>query len=181
MRSQTVEGIILKRENIGEADKIITVYTKTLGKIRVKAKGVRKITSKRSSHVELLNFAKLGIYRHAGMPVLTEIETQESFSKVKESLTAIGFAYHVCELIDKLCPEGECQEEIFTLLYQTLGRLDSASDKVALMNEFGRELLRMLGYGYGERELLNLPVSHLIENIIERKLKSRQILPKLLL
>ncbi|MBI4096902.1 MAG: DNA repair protein RecO, partial [Candidatus Levybacteria bacterium] len=54
MRTFRTEGIIIKRKNFGEADRILTVFTKEYGKLQVKAKGIRRIPSRRSAHVELV-------------------------------------------------------------------------------------------------------------------------------
>ena len=62
-RAYKTEAIIIKRRNFGEADRILTILTKNYGKIQVRAPGVRKITSRRSSHIELLNFSSLTLYR----------------------------------------------------------------------------------------------------------------------
>ena len=64
MPSVTVEGLILKRANFGEADRMLTILTKNLGKISVVARGVRKITSRRAGNVELLNLVKIGLKKH---------------------------------------------------------------------------------------------------------------------
>ncbi|PIZ97846.1 MAG: DNA repair protein RecO, partial [Candidatus Levybacteria bacterium CG_4_10_14_0_2_um_filter_35_8] len=59
MNSYKTEGIVIKRRNLGEADKILTIFTKRYGKIQVKAPGIRKINSRRSPHVELLNYSAI--------------------------------------------------------------------------------------------------------------------------
>src|SRR5258708_113264 len=115
MRSYKTEGIIIKRRNIGEADSLLTVFTLDQGKIQIKAKGVRKITSKRSSHIELLNHTRLHLYKGYASPLLTEVQSIESFSNIKQDLKKVGIAYHICELIDGLCPENQEQRQIFFL------------------------------------------------------------------
>src|SRR5579859_2940888 len=120
MRTFTVEGIIIKRRNYKDADRMLTVFTRNYGKIAVKAGGVRKITSRRSSHIELLNHTTLTLYKGNGFPVLTEAQMINSFSEIKDNLIKIGFAYHICELIDGLCPEGQEQASIFALFLTTL-------------------------------------------------------------
>ncbi|MBI2593599.1 DNA repair protein RecO, partial [Candidatus Daviesbacteria bacterium] len=78
MPSVAVEGIILKRTNFGEADRMLTVLTKNLGKITVIARGVRKITSRRAGNVELLNVVKLGLFKGKGY-TLTEAQSVQTF------------------------------------------------------------------------------------------------------
>src|SRR6185503_12559780 len=100
MRNFKTEGIIIKRRNFKDADRILTVLTRDHGKISVRAAGIRRIPSRRSPHVELLNHCVLTLYQGHAFPVLTEAQTIEAFSPLKEDLHKIGLAYHLCELID---------------------------------------------------------------------------------
>ena len=63
MRNLKINGIIIKRLNLFESDKIITVLSPSEGKVQFKAKNVRKITSHRISHMELLNLASFSVYK----------------------------------------------------------------------------------------------------------------------
>ncbi|HSW88804.1 MAG TPA: DNA repair protein RecO [Candidatus Saccharimonadales bacterium] len=180
MRSFTTEGIVIKRRNMGEADRVLTVFTKDHGKLQIKAKGVRKITSKRSSHIELLNFALLSLHKGNVMSILTEVQTIESFSDIKIDLKKVGIAYHICELVDGLCPENQENSEIFLLLKNILTTLNQEEDVSKPVYTFQLELLAQLGYWSGERSDKNFKTLSFIEDILERKLKTRQILPSLL-
>src|SRR3989304_6032467 len=105
MRSDKTEGIIIKRKNFGEADRMLTVLTPRHGKIKIIAKGVRKISSRRSSHVELLNLSILTL--HEGkILILTEAETLNHFQDLKDNLKKSGLAFYLCELVDGLLPEN---------------------------------------------------------------------------
>lgn len=178
MRSFTTEGIIIKRRNFGEADRILTVFTKRNGKIKVKASGVRKINSRRSSHVELLNHSMLTLYMGRAMPILTEAQTVEDFSEVKEDLGKVGFAYHICELLDGLCPENQENNNIFSLLKNSLTHLTTNEGKT-FINEFERELLSILGFYSKTQFNPNFNTQNFIENILERRLKSKQFISRL--
>ncbi len=180
MRTVKTTGIILKRRNIGEADRILTVYTREEGKISIKAKGVRKVTSKRASHIEPLNKAVLFIYKTGGMPVLTEVDTLVSYDNVKKNLARVGLAYHICELVDSLCPEGQENEQVFALLENILENLGLQEKVGSAIHAFEIDLLQKLGYISGNEDLSGAKASQFIENILERKLKTRQILPQLL-
>lgn len=198
MRQFKSEGIVIKRKNYGEADRIITLFTKSQGKIQVKASGVRKITSRRSPHVELLNYSSITVYKGRAFPILIEAQVNEDFSGIKTDLTKVGLAYHICELVDGLCPENQEQEAVFVLLLNTLRQLNSlyvlptatgyfnpenglsdGDNTAVIIHEFEVELLSMLGYWHGTPELsLKLNTNDFIENIIERRLKSKRIFSK---
>jgi DNA repair protein RecO (recombination protein O) len=180
MRNFKTEGIIIRRRNFKDADRILTVLTKDHGKIAVRASGIRRIPSRRSAHVELLNHCMLTLYHGHAFPILTEAQTIESFSGVKEDLKKIGLAYHLCELIDGLCPENQENRQVFNLVQVTLTRLSLEDDSSALIHDFQTELLAMLGY-WNKQEFLtkNIDMDHFVENILERKLKSKSIFAKL--
>ncbi len=179
MRSFRAEGIVIKRSNYSEADRIVTIFTKRSGKIKVKAAGVRRIASKRSPHIEPLNYCIFGLYQGKGMPVLTEVESKESFPLLKKDLKRIGFAYHVCELIDGLCAENQENPEVFMLLGRTLRKLSKEEDLQLVIYEFELELLRLLGFHTQSDSKVKVDTQNLIESILERSLKTRQMLHQL--
>lgn len=180
MRYSKIDGIVLKRRSIGEADRLLTIFTRQHGKIQVKAAGVRKISSKRASHIEPLNRISCTVYKGQGTPVLTEATSTESFSALKENLTHVGFAYHVCELVDSLCPENQENSYVFDLLETLLKNMCEEENAGRLIHAFEVELLKALGYySEGSVDLTGAKASYFIESILERKLKTRQILPQL--
>ena len=177
MRSLKTEGIVIKRRNFGEADRILTIFSKNFGKISVKATGVRKIISRRSGHIELLNRCTFSLYKGRGMAVLTEVENIENFSEIKDDLTKVGFSYHICELIDGLCAEEQEHEDVYELLKNTLNRLESNEDLVSVIHEFEIELLTRLGF-YKAPIRKDFDTSAFIEQLLERKLKSKRLLKR---
>lgn len=176
MRHIKTEGIIIKRRNFNEADRIVTIMTQELGKLQVKATGVRRITSRRSSHIELLNVTSLSLYKGQHMPVLVEAQMVDNYQKIKDSLPKTGFAYHICELVDGLCPEGQEQGSVYELLKTTLSRLETDEDPLLIIHEFEVALLSQLGYWHrSQEESVSFDTHQFIESILERRLKSRRI------
>lgn len=181
MKNFKTEGIIIRRRNIGEADKLLTVMTKDNGKLTVKAAGVRRIRSRRSPHVELLNLSLLHLYKGPGIPVLTEATTIDSFPLIKQDLGKVGYAYHICELIDGLCPEYQENEQVYYLLKNTLSKLEKTEEVKDIIHQFEVQLLTMLGFWRVPSQIPTERVNtqSIIENLLERKLKSKQILSQL--
>jgi DNA repair protein RecO (recombination protein O) len=179
MRSFRAEGIVIKRSNYSEADRIVTIFTKKNGKIKVKAAGVRRIASRRSPHIEPLNYCIFGLYQGRNMLSLTEVESKETFPLLKKDLKRIGLAYHVCELIDGLCAENQENQDVFMLLGRTLRKLSKEENLPQIIYEFELELLRLLGFYKPVESTVKINTQELIENILERRLKTRQILPQL--
>ena len=176
MRSYRVEGIILKRKDFGEADRILTVFTKYQGKIKVVAKGVRKINSRRAGHVELLNKSIITI--HVGkLPILTEAETISHYSILKSDLKKAGYAFYICELVDGLIAEYQENKAVYNLLELTLYELEIIKDPRPLIKRFEQEILILLGFWPREQMFLE-DSDRFIEDLMERKIKTKRILPE---
>lgn len=180
MRSFKSEGIIIKRRNIGEADKIITVFTKDLGKIQAKAKGIRRITSRRSSSLDLLNTCNISFYKGPGMALITEVDPIDSFTSIKKNLERVYAAYHFCELIDGLCAEEQENSKVYDLFFTALECLKTEKKLKGLINSFEIQLLTYLGFWGEEQVEQDTNVQMFIENLLERKLRSKNIYSKLL-
>ncbi len=177
MRNLSVEGIVIKRRDIGEADRLLTVLTRHQGKIIIKALGVRKIISRRSPHVELLNHSSLVLHKGKLLHILNEAQTIEDHSEIKEDLNKIGFAYHFCELIDGLCPENQEHEDVFDLFKKSLKELCEGNNLPEIVHGFEIELLTLLGfYPVGKSSIPTLNTTAYIEDILERRLKTRSLL-----
>ncbi len=174
MRSFKTEGIIIKRKNYGEADRFITVLTPRHGKIKILAKGVRKISSRRSSHIELLNLSYLSIHE-SKMPILTEVEAINHFEGLKSDLSRSAFAFYVCELVDGLLAEHQENKLVYELLRQTLYDLEIDPDPHSRIKKFEEEMLILLGFWSRGRVFLE-DQSEFIENIMERRIKTKRAL-----
>jgi len=181
MRSFKTEGVILKRVNVGEADRLLTIFTKHYGKIRALARGVRRITSRRSGNVEIFTQATMFFSQGRNYEPLTEAETIHSFQGLRKNLLAVAYAYKACELIDKLTAERQKHESLYKLLINTLHILNST--KILSLNtieNFESEILKTLGFWPKNKSFDNINVETFIENIIERELKSKNFLQKLI-
>jgi len=169
-----IEGIILKRKNVGEADRIITVFSKEHGKLRLIARGIRKITSKRAPHLEV--FTRISAIIHGGgaMESITEVEPLKVFPYKSQDLKKVSLAYYICELVDNLLPEKQEHRDVFILLTQALDALEHL-DTAGIYREskvFTLELLSTLGFLPRNKTLNGSELQTFVESITERKLKS---------
>ncbi len=145
-RLYRVRGIVLRRLDLGEADRILTVLTAEHGKRRVVAKGARRPSSKMAGHLEPFCATQLLVARTRGIDIVSQAETIEHFSALRLSESAIATAGYVAELIDALMPEDQAQEAVYELAYATLGLLNEGRDPRLVMHVFEMGLLRQLGY-----------------------------------
>ena len=145
-RLYRTEAVILRRQDFGEADKLLTLYTPRLGKTRVLAKGVRRPKSRKGGHVELFTHSSLLIAKGRSLDIVTQAETIHSFLPIRSELERTSYAYYAAELLDRFTTEGEENQALFDLLLDTLSRLADGEDPDFVLRFFE---LRLLGYaGY---------------------------------
>lgn len=145
------KGIIIKRVDVSEADRILTIYTPGFGKIRVLAKGIRKVLSKLGGHLELFNLVDLGLYQGKGLDRVTSSSVIENFSNLRTNLRKTSLAYYIAELLDKFTSEKQKDVKIFRLLKEILTALNSKALNETkkfylLVRSFELKLLSFLGY-----------------------------------
>ena len=180
VRSFKTEAIVLKRFNYGEADRILTLLTKREGKMTVIAKGVRKPSSRKRGHVELFNHFSAHIANGKGMGILIEASTINDFQVTNSQTDFWGFimyAYQYAELIDRLIPEYERNEEVFDLLSKTLQFLNpkiKSSQLKAIDGYFKNRLIRLLGFWPSDRST-PVDIDQYIDSILEKPLKTRKM------
>ena len=145
-RIYRVDAVVLKRTDIGEADRLLTIYTPTLGKLRVTAKGVRKTQSRKSGHVELFSHSNLQLARGRNLDIVTQAETVEPFLALRSDLDRVAYAYYFAELIDQFTEEEQENSEVFDLLLDVLGRLGTSDDLWLTARFYEMQLLGFFGY-----------------------------------
>ena len=146
IRLYRTEAIVLKRLDFGEADRILTLYTPGRGKVQAIAKGVRRIASRKSGHLELFTHAGLLLAEGRNLDVITQAETVRAFRRVREDLIRTTYAYHMAELVDRFVQEGPEGPATFDLLRDCLAALAEAEDPALVARYFEVKLLGQLGY-----------------------------------
>ncbi len=147
MNQIATTGIVLSRLNYGEADKIITLVTPDHGKIRVMARGVRKIRSKLAGGIELFSVSNISyIPGKNDISTLVSTRLQTHFSHIVEEIDRTMTGYDVIKMFNK-ATEDECDIEYYELILHTLGYLNDTNVNVLLVRcWFMAQLLRILGH-----------------------------------
>lgn len=140
------DGVILKRKNFGEADRIVTIYTRDHGKISAIAKGVRRPRSKKAGHLELGNWCKVFIAKGKNLDLLTEVELKKAFGIVDFTEEKAKRIYHLLELVDVLTPEHQKNLQVFILLVQFLKKCAKEADFNLVSSVFKVKLTSTLGF-----------------------------------
>ncbi len=145
-RVYQTEAVIIKRIKLGEADRILTLYTPEYGKLKAIAKGTRRPKSKLGGHVELLTHSKLLIAKGRNLDIITQAQTIESFLTLKDDLDRISHGLYILELIDSFAEEHIKNTQLFTLLIDSLHQLSFAPKSDIVLRYFELHLLDCVGY-----------------------------------
>src|SRR6266487_973164 len=100
-RMYKTEAVILRQRRLGEADRILCIYTPAYGKMDVKARGVRKTTSRMSGHLQPLTRCMLQLAQGHVNDVVAGCETLESFQPLRENLDRLSRGLYAAEDLDQ--------------------------------------------------------------------------------
>jgi len=124
-RSYSTEAIILKQSDLGEADRLLTMFTPHKGKFHAVAKGTRRPVSKKSGHLELLCRSQLQMAVGRNLDIVTQAQGIESFLHMREELWHMTCAFYLAELVDRFIEDDAEHFNVYNLLLDALRCLDA--------------------------------------------------------
>ena len=144
-RAYKTDAFVLRSRNLGEADKIFTLFTRERGKLDAVAKGVRRIKSTNAGKLEFLTEASLTLHSGRSLDVITGATILRSEWEGLVEPPAFVAANVVAELIDAFCEPELQQPEIYELLGGVVHALAAAGRPTSLLPRFELRLLDALG------------------------------------
>jgi DNA repair protein RecO (recombination protein O) len=147
-------AVVLKRMDLGEADRILTLFTRDEGKVRAVAKGVRRTTSRSAGHLEPFTVSDVLFAVGRELDVISQADTVESFRPIREDLVLTTHAYYLSEVVDLLTEERLENRAVFDTLVEALHALSLSSDTKLVLISFHLRLLQALGYRPELRECI---------------------------
>lgn len=145
MKEYLVDAVILKSIKAREADRVITLYTRQMGKKRVMAHGVEKLTSKKRGSVQPFGFSRLLLRSGKDLDSVSQGEGIEIFPILRQSLSGLSKAGYLAELVDSFTVDEDPNTRIFDILLETFRVLGGEFDFVAT-RAFEIKLVSFLGY-----------------------------------
>ena len=174
-------GIILKRNNVGEGDKILTVFCEKVGKKRFIAKGIRKVGSRRAPHLGLFSKTDFLIHKGKMLDSITGATARHLCGSSYIYLGQIACAYAACEVIDRLIMEGQEHDDTYELLDTVLSDIETSEyiQLPIILQEFMDRVLMTLGYRRRETRSNSLgDAIYQVETVMERKIRSKSLLSR---
>lgn len=146
-RSFRTPALILRRFDLGEADRVLTILTPTHGKMEVIAKGARKLTNPRTGHVELFTRADMLINTGRDLGIVVQAEMTAPNIPLRDDLERGGSAGYAAEIADRFVSSGEIYPKaLFELLDITFARISDDSDPRLAVRYYEMHLLNLVGF-----------------------------------
>lgn len=144
MASYKTQAIIINRLNLGESDRILTLFSPEYGKIRAICKGSRKTKSKFGGHTELFTLADFIITSGKSLDIVSEATLLTNYLNNNPDIENIKTAYYFGEIINKLLPDETPNPDIYEVLTFCLGNIGNIDEKL-LQLIFVAKILKTLG------------------------------------
>jgi DNA repair protein RecO (recombination protein O) len=145
-RSFRSEAVVLRHTDWGEADRLLTLFTLEIGKVRAVGKGLRKMRSRKAGHLEPFTRVKLLLARGRDILIVTQAETIDAYMPLREDLKLLGYTSYIVELLDRFTYEEGENRKLYHLLTDTLRRLSTGSDPLVTIHYYEIRLLDITGY-----------------------------------
>ena len=147
-RVYKTEAIVLRTMDLGEADRVLTVLTPRLGKLRVIAKGVRRTRSRIGGALQPFSDVQLVLAVGRTFDVVTSSSIEDPHLGLRNDLHSTAAAWYVVELADRFCEGAADSHEAFRLLAQALSALDAgdAVSREVVARWFELALLDAMGF-----------------------------------
>lgn len=140
------EALVLRTRPLGEADKIVTLFTQSEGKISAVARGARRVRSRLLGGTQLFMHGCFLLFRGRSLDTLSQVEVATSFRFLREDLVAMAQASYIAELVDLLIEEREPVEDLFALVLATWHWLAAGTNSTLALRAFEVRAMAALGY-----------------------------------
>jgi DNA repair protein RecO (recombination protein O) len=174
------QGFVIHRRDYSDADRIVTIYTLTHGKISFLAKGVRRPSSRKRGHIELFSLVEFsGTQNTSSLANLNEVQIIKNYENIKKSLPKSSLAYYFCEVTNKITREGQINSDLFQTLKKFLRHIEFHPTNNDIRRRFVNEALIHTGF-LDVHESLPEDIDQFLAETIERRLTTPKIARKVL-
>lgn len=141
-------AIVIRTQNLGEADKIIIFYTPYLGKVSAVARSARKPKSRFGGSLELLNYGELVFFERPkkDLHIVNSFDIINTFNQIRNNLTKTAYCFYIAELIGLVISGSNVNPRIFQLVLHVLPAMGDVNNPELLIHAFELKLLTLAGY-----------------------------------
>lgn len=116
----TTEGLVIKEMNVGESDRLVTLFTRDYGIIKAFASGAKNIKSKKGAATSLLTYSSFTILNKKGTNRIYEATAISQFFSMGSDLTVLSLSQYFCELGLTFGEENVENKELLRLILNSL-------------------------------------------------------------
>jgi DNA repair protein RecO (recombination protein O) len=138
------EAVVLRTVRLGEADRIVTMLTASLGKVRAVAKGVRKATSRLGARLDPPTRARVLCWQGRELDIVRQAQVVAPYLNLRSDLSRVMKAGALLEAVERVAEERHAAERLYQMLVGALDVLD-ARDPPVLVGAFYLKLLALEG------------------------------------
>lgn len=142
------EGVIIKEREMGENDKLYSIYSEKFGKIEILGKAIRKPKAKLRGGFQVLNYISLEFVKGKNFNIATDIMVKEAFSKIKKNPKIFRQSLYICDLLEKFLSGEERDNRIWNLILETLYNIEdcNGNNNWLSIRYFEWNLISFLGF-----------------------------------
>ena len=148
MAIDKAEALVTRAVDFSETSKVVTLFTRELGKVKALAKGARRLKGGFEVALDLLSVCRISVLRKpaAELDLLTEAMLLERFDGLRRDLPALYAAYYVAEILDGLTQTGQALPLLYEATLKSLRKLASGEERWRTLARYRLVLVRELGY-----------------------------------
>lgn len=173
VRSLKTEAIVLKKKDLLNKDVLISLFTSEFGRLMVMAKGIKKLTSRRSPHLQTGNLINILVSHKNDYYFLQESQIISGFADLKKEETKVKQLYSLLFVLDRLLPEQQKEAKIYNLTKNFLIDLSKSLKSENIIVQYLTDI--MLSLGYLDQKVNDIELKSIIEEIINEKIPSLNI------
>lgn len=156
---------------------MLSIFSKSYGKMFLLAKGVRRPKSRKRGHIEIFSRVKYSFTKNDHFVLMNEVELIDSYSGIRGNLKKTALAYYMVELISKILEEDEKHDDVYEVLLKYFRVLEKYGKLKKLRWSFIYEILVTLGYWPLDRKMDD--PDRIVESVLERQINSKRVGEKL--
>lgn len=148
MSIHKTEAIVLNKRDFRETSLIANFYTKDFGKVSGILKGIREEPAKFASTLEIFSHNDVIFYRkrNSSLHLVSAVDLKNNFAFVRQSISKVGIASMMMELLDLVMPQEDKNTEVFDLAIAALVELETNNHPDKISTIFKIKLLTLSGF-----------------------------------
>lgn len=123
-----VEGIVINKKDIGDFDRIITLFSSSFGKIDILIKGIRKSRKRDKIGADILSYSKIVAYKKENSFVGSTVESVKSYDNIRIDMSKIGIVLYIFHVLNNILSENERKSSIYDLLVKSLDYIEKENN-----------------------------------------------------